>query len=463
MYGTFSQLDDATKIELWSYMALKHTSKLGVRRINRLCKYFGSAHQAVLNCKKWGVCRVPADAASSFRSELWREPAKQEWGKLRDTGCGIILQKDFPLLLKDIIDAPLYLYYWGDVSLLFGSCIAVVGSRRCSSEGLASAARLSNTLASIGFTVVSGMAHGIDREAHLGAINELGSSIAVLGTGINKVYPPINLDIFTQLIDKGLIISELAPDCEAEPRQFPIRNRIISGLSLGVVVVEAAQRSGSLITARHALEQNRQVYAVPGLPDAESSVGCNDLLNQGAIIVRNIGDILVDLKESLTGILEQKNKNETVKESRVCPDNMDVFEKRLYIKRPKTPAKQQNIQPELKTEFKRLVSDDQGSLIKSIYQNDIISTVCFENKNILSQQNKMEELKGSLSELEFNIVSLLNKHTESLHIDKIVELLNLENATSYEVSDVSSTITILEIRGFVFSKPGLRYVIGKIK
>ena len=178
-------------------------------------------------------------------------------------------------------------------------CIGVVGSRQASRQGLRVSRHMAGFLASCGMAVVSGMACGVDAEAHAAALKEVGRSIGVLGTGIDLVYPRSNTALFARMEESGLLLSEFAPGSKALPEHFPVRNRIISGLSLGIVVVEAASRSGSLITARNALEQNREVYAVPGPALESRCCGVQELVRQGAHPVFSAEDILRDLADRL--------------------------------------------------------------------------------------------------------------------------------------------------------------------
>ena len=196
----------------------------------------------------------------------------KEWEHAGKISCELVLwgDKSYPQLLKEIPDPPLFLYCKGDSSLFANPSIGVVGSRNCSRDGIKTTEVLSRTLSASGVTTVSGLARGIDSVAHRHALESWGSTIAVLGTGISHVYPPENEELFFSISEKGLVISEFPPNAPPEGKNFPMRNRIISGLSLGVLVVEAKPRSGSLITARHALEQGREVFAVPGKAQARN-------------------------------------------------------------------------------------------------------------------------------------------------------------------------------------------------
>ncbi len=208
---------------------------------------------------------------------------------------------DYPELLKQINDPPPILYVRGNRQLLQSPQIAMVGSRRTSRAGGDNAYRFAAELSRNGFTITSGLALGIDAASHRGALATSGRTVAVLGTGIDVVYPARNRQLFEEIADCGAIISEFAPGMEPRRPQFPRRNRIISGLSLGVLVVEAALQSGSLISARCALEQGREVFAIPGSIHSTSSKGCHALIRQGAKLVETTADILEELAGWLPG------------------------------------------------------------------------------------------------------------------------------------------------------------------
>lgn len=198
----------------------------------------------------------------------------------------------YPKQLKEISNPPLLLYLEGDVSLLKSAQVALVGSRNCTPYGQDKAYQFAAELAQAGFTVTSGMALGIDGFAHQGALDHNGKTIAVLGTGLNNIYPKRHIKLAKNISEQGLLVSEFWPNSPAIPSNFPRRNRIISGLSLGVLVVEASKRSGSLITARYANEQNRELFALPGSIDNSQACGCHHLIQQGAKLVVDINDII---------------------------------------------------------------------------------------------------------------------------------------------------------------------------
>lgn len=202
---------------------------------------------------------------------------------------------DYPPLLREIPDPPAWLYVMGDVALLSRPQLAMVGSRRPSRQGLDDARAFAGALGGAGFVITSGMAYGIDAAAHTAALAADGSTIAVLGTGLDRVYPRRHADLARTIAAHGALVSEQPLGAPPLAGHFPRRNRIISGLSLGVLVVEAAMQSGSLVTARLALEQNREVYALPGSIHNPASRGCNALIRQGATLVQTVADICDEL------------------------------------------------------------------------------------------------------------------------------------------------------------------------
>lgn len=290
-------MDKDRRNEFRAALALKYTLHLGPRSWKRLLQEFGGAYGAFCNRDRWPGGSSLTRAAQSFRKETYRERAAVEFEAAQDLGLDTVLwtDPDYPERLRHIIDPPLFLYCAGRRDLLHGPAVAAVGSRKCSTRGLALASRICEGLSTAGVTVVSGMAKGIDRQAHLSGLSGPGSSIAVLGTGLDLIYPSSNADLYHRLCGEGLILTEFAPGIEPLPQHFPYRNRIVSGLSLGVIVVEAAKRSGSRITARLGLEQGREVYAVPPPGEGDVSEGCDELVEQGARSVTSAGEVILDL------------------------------------------------------------------------------------------------------------------------------------------------------------------------
>jgi DNA processing protein len=214
------------------------------------------------------------------------------------------LDDSYPPSLREIADAPIVLYAKGKLPAPDSMSMAIVGSRKASLYGLSNAHTFAMRLAELGFTIVSGLARGIDTAAHNGALKARGITVAVLGGGLANMYPPENRKLADDICEAGTILSEFPMETPPVPYNFPRRNRIISGLSLGVIVVEAAQRSGALITADFALEQGREVFAVPGKIDHPASQGVHNLIKQGAKLVTSVDDILEDLQPQVTACLK---------------------------------------------------------------------------------------------------------------------------------------------------------------
>ncbi|MDH4286260.1 MAG: DNA-processing protein DprA, partial [Gallionella sp.] len=221
-----------------------------------------------------------------------------------------LADSDYPQSLLNIPDPPLLLYVKGRLDLLNRPALAVVGSRNATPQGIGNAEAFAKALSDTGLCVISGMAHGIDAAAHRGALrcqgNNCGSSVAVVGTGLDKVYPAANRDLAHALAQQGALISEFPLGTPPLPANFPRRNRIISGMSAGCLVVEASLQSGSLITARLAIEQGRDVFAIPGSIHAPQSKGCHALLKQGAKLVETVQDILDEMGGSLDATLSNR-------------------------------------------------------------------------------------------------------------------------------------------------------------
>jgi DNA processing protein len=301
--------------EYMAALALRHCPKLGARTWKKLLCHYGGAAEAVGNVGRWLEHGLASQSqCREFQARTWQSGAQREADAAHGRRMDVVLWVDpeYPELLRDIPGPPALLYVLGDKTLLSGPCVAIVGSRKSSRYGMDAARAISLELSQAGICVVSGFAAGIDRQAHAAALEGVGTSIAVLGTGLDLMYPAENRDIWLQLRDKGLIITEFAPGTRPDAINFPHRNRIISGLSLGVLVIEAAVRSGSLITAGTALEQGREVFALPGPVNQESYAGCHHLIRQGATLVSSAQDILTELRP----LLESKGMNVQQEQSR---------------------------------------------------------------------------------------------------------------------------------------------------
>ncbi len=283
-----------------AWLSLKLVPGLGNKSILRLLEVFGSA-EGVLAAGLRDLCQTglardkPLHALAS--KQFLRDP-ETEWAYLKSRNFRLICigDDDYPANLVEIPDPPAVLFSSGPLLPRDLVSIAVVGSRYASPAGIIFAEKLSSDLALSGLTVVSGLALGIDSAAHRGALKAQGRTLAVLGCGLDVNYPSLNADLRQQIARAGALLTEFLPGVPPSSGNFPSRNRIISGLSLGVVVVEAAERSGSLITARYALEQGREVFAVPGIAQSTRSRGAHRLIKQGAKLVEGIEDVLEEIR-----------------------------------------------------------------------------------------------------------------------------------------------------------------------
>ena len=287
------------------WMALSFVPGLGSRGIRQLVRKFGSP-AALFTAAQKGVAvnsAVRKDVATRLAHPApLREKALTQLQHLRRHGAEAICPDDdsYPLLLSQIADPPPVLYVQGDCDLLLSPCVAMVGSRAATAYGRRCSFSLAGDLAKAGVTVVSGLALGVDAEAHSGALAAGGNTIAVLGCGLDVAYPRQNSRLFDRIRKDGLLVTEYPLGTRPDGFRFPARNRIIAGASWGVVVVEAARKSGSLITAEMALDEGREVFAVPGQIDSFKSGGTHWLLQQGAKLVQSAEDILVELGGSLS-------------------------------------------------------------------------------------------------------------------------------------------------------------------
>lgn len=285
--------------EAFFWLCLRQIPGVGNIIYNRLIKKFSTPENVFEappeELKKIDGLRSPTiEAIIAFKDNDW---AKKELDKIEKQGISLLTIQDerFPRNLKEIYDPPPFLYVRGELREDDNISLAVVGSRNASPYGKTMTARLSRALAERRFTIVSGLARGIDTCAHKGALDAEGRTIAVLGSGVDLIYPWENKGLAEEIVLNGAIVSEFPLGTEPEAVNFPPRNRIISGLSLGTVIVEASFRSGSLITARMALEQGREVFAVPGNADSPRSMGTNRLIKEGAKLIMDPEDIIEDM------------------------------------------------------------------------------------------------------------------------------------------------------------------------
>lgn len=287
--------------EILDWVSLSLTPGLGISGYWRLVDHLGGPDR-VLSASREELLQVPGIRAGQVAGlgqsgPLYRR-GEQELMQLAKFGGQTVIHGDevYPKMLGQISDPPPVLYVYGRADLLNGCCLAIVGSRAASAYGRRVAFSLSAHLAERSVTIVSGLAMGIDGEAHNGALSVRGGTVAVLGCGLDVVYPSQNTKIFRSIRENGALVSEYPLMTRPEGFRFPARNRIIAGMSQGVVVVEAARKSGSLITAQFALDEGREVFAVPGQVDSFKSEGTHWLLKQGAKLVQTAEDVLEELR-----------------------------------------------------------------------------------------------------------------------------------------------------------------------
>jgi DNA processing protein len=302
------------------WLALRRARGVGPRTCRLLIDKFGSPEKIFqLRADEIGAAGIPRNTARSIVEFRDFEPLEKELCELPNIGARMIkwTDEDYPPNLRQIADPPPFIFVRGTTALTDPNCIAIVGARAASDIGRRMAQRLGLELAAKGFTVVSGLARGIDGEAHQGALDAHGTTVAVLGCGVDVVYPAEHRKLADAIIaGGGALISELPIGTQPLAENFPVRNRILSGLCLGVVIVEAAEKSGSLITARMALEQDRQVFAVPGSPLTGKTRGSNRLLKEGAKLVECVEDVIEELAPQMVKRLPheaaQRGANATV-------------------------------------------------------------------------------------------------------------------------------------------------------
>jgi DNA processing protein len=290
-------------------LAMSLLPGVGIAQVQTLLRQCGSPSQLFrLGRSKLSSLQLPCDVQDSILQGWAVKTAEKTMEELKQRGITVLCRCDerYPHLLKEIHDPPLVLYCQGDLTLLKNPAVAVVGARRCSVYGREVTQKLARELAATGLVVVSGLARGIDAQAHVGALDAAGKTVAVLGNGVDVVYPRENRRLYERIRQEGCLLSEFPCGIFPAPQNFPIRNRIISGLCYGTLIAEASEFSGSLITARLTLEQNRELWAVPGNITNPGSYGPNYLIKQGAKIVLNAQDILDELPVYVLEYLAQR-------------------------------------------------------------------------------------------------------------------------------------------------------------
>lgn len=307
-----------------TWLLVSQASGIGSRYFRRLLERFGSPDR-ILGASRGELAElgIPRDAVESLkRQDIGAIEPSLQWLRQPDHRLVTFADDAYPELLKQIDDPPPLLYLVGDVDLLHQPQLAIVGSRNPTAGGLENAREFAHTLAGAGLCITSGLATGIDGAAHEGALRA-GETLAILGTGPDRIYPAAHRDLAHRIAAKGLLVSEFPPGTPARAENFPRRNRIISALSLGTLVVEAAVRSGSLITARLAAEQGREVFAIPGSIHNPNARGCHALIRQGAKLVESARDILEELAPLLSGLLAADLQDQPAASSQIQPPDPD--------------------------------------------------------------------------------------------------------------------------------------------
>lgn len=285
---------------------------VGPRIRHALMEQFGSASR-ILNAPRQELLNVPGIGIKLANAIIYRSAkssAEEELKRCRESEFQILTEEtqNYPSLLREMPDPPSLLYCNGTLLPEDELAVAIVGSRKCTTYGLQQAEKLAGALARAGITVVSGLARGIDQAAHRGALKAGGRTIAVMATGLSHIYPPEHQELSEKVANQGALVTEFPLDQAPVAGLFPQRNRIISGLSMGIVLIEAGRKSGALHTARHAYEQGRDVFAVPGRIDHPASAGCHDLIRDGAMLVRDIEDILEGLGPLMAPVVTTQHR-----------------------------------------------------------------------------------------------------------------------------------------------------------
>lgn len=292
--------------DLLYWLATTHLQGVGpvtlLKALNAMGEIKNVFKAATSDLRNIGFAQNQIDAIKKLEWQI----VERELMWCQKNKCELIAFSDarYPKLLKEIANPPMLLFVQGEVALLNSHQLAMVGSRNPSITGRELANRFASQLTQSGLTITSGLALGIDTASHQGALQGQGKTIAVLGTGLNHIYPSSNKKLADEIKERGALITEFSPETPPKANHFPLRNRLISGLSLGVLVVEAAIRSGSLITARHAVEQGRDVFAFPGSVHNSLAKGCHHLIKQGAKLVESIKDILEELGQFTAVVME---------------------------------------------------------------------------------------------------------------------------------------------------------------
>lgn len=398
--------------ELYHWIGLALTEGVGVTRFFRLIRAFKTAEQ-VFRCDYTELCHVvPSRIAAAIKKGVPTSLVDKQlnWVNQAPNRFLCLPISHYPALLTEIADPPVLLYAVGQSKLFNYPSIGIVGSRQCTEQGRQIAHDFAQQLSHQGFTIISGLALGIDTAAHQGALCGSGKTIAVLPTSLDKIYPAQNKILAQQIAAAGLLVSEIpiGVDFPVE-RNFSRRNRIISGLSLGVLIVEAKIRSGSLSTAQHALDQNREVFAIPSSIYSELSKGCHTLIQTGAKLVTDISDITNELHFT----------------KRNFPDALNFSKNDVTVQ-------QQNIQKNKRT------IDSQGKI------QDINNAFSFPATTL--RQEKRPPIQNEV--VDTDPVLILLQRFKQLDLDRLCE------ETGLSISDLSRHLLHLELDGKIISEAG---------
>lgn len=316
------------------WLALHLTPGLGPRLSGRLLREFGSPDEIFrASLTELEACRLPVAAAQAIHSRRTFADAEKQLAEIRRLGAGLIHwgESEYPRRLREIYDPPPLLYVRGNPGILGAYGLAVVGTRRPTPYGNQIAERLSRELAERGLVIISGLARGVDSSAHRGACAaSRGGTVGVLGCGVDVVYPKENRKLFGEVEKRGAIISEFPLGTHPAPENFPVRNRIVAGMGLGTIVVQGAQYSGSLITARLAMEFGREVFGVPGNITDGASFAPNQLIKQGAKLVTGWEDVVEELPTEIRAELFPVDATSPGQRASLCEESLSVGERKLY-------------------------------------------------------------------------------------------------------------------------------------
>lgn len=321
-----------------AFVVLNMVEHVGPVRVRQLLQHFGDAASILRASKQQlmfvrGIGEDTAEAISSWEKNV---ELAAELKRCEEFGCHVVTQDDaeYPEMLRQIYDPPIVLYVKGTLTSADKNGVAIVGSRQTTHYGIEVARKFGYQLAYVGVTVVSGGARGIDTAAHQGALSAKGRTICVLGTGINIVFPPENAELFARISESGAVVSQYPFNRKADKQSFAIRNRIVAGMTLGTVVVEANMTSGALITSNFATEYGRQVFAVPGRIDSPRSKGCHDLIKKGAKLCEGAEDILSEFEY----LFPASNRPPSVSETGILPTlTLSENEQKVYDALDKEP------------------------------------------------------------------------------------------------------------------------------